>query len=113
MDVKIYKAFKRVAIFVLALLGFLVSVNWTVRAETVKPADTVWKRSDSYIIIIAQTETQTTANDKRAPASKNKESESKTDETKEPREVKKNPLKDFKPSERIEAEQAVDFPYDI
>lgn len=113
MDVNIFKAFKRIAIFVLALQGFLVGANWTVWAETANPEDPVWNRPDSSTIIVAQTEAQTTADDKRAPTSANKESESETDETKKPREVKKKPLKDFKPSERIEAEQAVDFPYDI
>jgi hypothetical protein len=34
-------------------------------------------------------------------------------EEKESSGVTKKPLKDFQPSEKIEAEQAVDFPYDI
>jgi hypothetical protein len=64
-------------------------------------------------VIVAQNETQTATNGKSASSPTSKEPESKTDEKKESTSVKKKPLKDFQPSERIEAEQAVDFPYDI
>ena len=62
---------------------------------------------------IAQNETQKDSNEKKVPSPVSTEPESKTDEKKESTGVKEKPLKDFQPSERIEVEQAVDFPYDI
>ena len=108
-----FTALKRLAIIVLALLGFMVSENRATQAEILNPAAPVWKWSDDYAVIVAQNETQTAPSDKGAPISQSKETESKTDKKKESSDAKKKPLKDFKPSERIEAEQAVDFPYDI
>ena len=108
-----FTALKRLAIFVLALLGFMVSVNRAAQAEILNPAAPVWKWSDEFTMIVAQNETQTAPSDKEAPMSESKETGSKTDNKKESSDAKKKPLKDFKPSERIEAEQAVDFPYDI
>ena len=64
-------------------------------------------------ITVAQNETQTATNEKNASSATSNEPESKADEKKESTGVKKKPLKDFQPSERIEAEQTVDFPYDI
>ena len=108
-----FSALKRLAIFVLALLGFMFSENRWAQTETLNPAAPIWKWSDEYTMIVAQNETQTAPSDKGAPMSESKESKSKTDNKKESSNAKKKPLKDFKPSERIEAEQAVDFPYDI
>ena len=108
-----FTALKRLAIIVLALLGFMVSENRATQAEILNPAAPVWKWSDEFTMIVAQKEVQTGTNDKSAPRSESKETGSKSDNKKEPNKAKKKPLKDFKPSERIEAEQAVDFPYDI
>ena len=108
-----FSVLKRLAIFVLALLFAMVSANRAAQAETLNPAAPVWKWSDAYTMIVAQNETQTAPSDKGAPRSESKEAGSKTDNKKESSDAKKKPLKDFKPSERIEAEQAVDFPYDI
>ena len=109
----IFTNFKKLTILAVALLGFLVIANWDSRAGTTKPVDPIWKQSDAYTIIVAQNETQTATSDTHTPSSESKASEPKTDEKKESAGAKKKPLKDFKPSERIEAEQAVDFPYDI
>ena len=103
MVLKTLAGFKRLAIIAFAMLGFLVIVKWHVQADTSNP----------YRVIVAQNETQTTTNEKNATSPTSKEPESKADEKKESTSVKEKPLKDFQPSERIEAEQAVDFPYDI
>jgi hypothetical protein len=113
MAVKILTEFKRLAIFAVALLGFLVLASWTARAGTTNQTQPVWKQPNSYTVIVAQNDSQTATTDKSVPSSESKELESKTDEKKESSGVKKKPLKDFSPSEKIEAEQAVDFPYDI
>ena len=103
MAVKTLTGFKRLVIIMVALLGFLVVVNWAARAGTSNP----------YTVIIAQSATQTATDEKNAPSPASKEPESKTDEKQDSTGDKKKPLKDFHPSEKIEAEQAVDFPYDI
>jgi hypothetical protein len=105
MIVKTLAGFKKLAIISVALLGFLVIVKWDVQADTSNPYP--------YTVTVAQNETQTATNEEKAPAPIGTEPESKTDEEKESTSVKKKPLKDFQPSEKIEAEQAVDFPYDI
>jgi len=94
---------KRLTVLGIALLSFLIVLKWDARADTSNP----------YRVTVAQNEAQTTTNEKNTPPPKSKESESNTDEKKESAGVKEKPLKDFQPSERIEAEQAVDFPYDI
>ena len=108
-----FTALKGLAIFVLPLLGFMFSENGAAQAQTLNPAAPVWKGSNEFKMIVAQKEVQTGTSDKRAPTAESKESKSNTDKKKESSDAKKKALKDFKPSERIEAEQAVDFPYDI
>ena len=103
MVAKTLADFKKLAIIAVALLGFLVIVKWDVQADTSNP----------YRVTVAQNQTQTATNEKNASSPASKKPESKADEKKESTSVKKKPLKDFQPSERIEAEQAVDFPYDI
>jgi hypothetical protein len=103
MAVKTLAGIKRLAIIGAALLGFLVIVNWAARAGPSNP----------YTVIVAQSATQTATDEKNAAAPASKEPESKTDQKQESTGDKKKPLKDFHPSEKIEAEQAVDFPYDI
>ena len=103
MVVKTLADFKRLTIIAFAILGFLVIAKWDVRADTSNP----------YRITVAQNETQTATNEKNASSPTSKEPESKADEKEESTSAKEKPLKDFQPSERIEAEQAVDFPYDI
>ncbi|MGD8962265.1 MAG: hypothetical protein PVH43_07105 [Desulfobacterales bacterium] len=65
------------------------------------------------MIRLAQKETQNATNDENSTASEKEADQTSSDEKKESGGVKKRPLKDFRPSEQIEAEQAVDFPYDI
>ena len=103
MTVKTMSGFIKLTVLAVALLGFLVLIRWDARAEL----------SNSYRVTVAQNETQTTNGDKNTPASEGEESESNTEEQKESTSDKNKPLKNFQPSERIEAEQAVDFPYDI
>jgi hypothetical protein len=105
MVVKTFAGFQKLAIIGVALLGFLVVVKWDTRADTSYPYP--------YTVTVAQNETQTATNEKKTPSPMSTEPESTTDEEKESSGVKKKPLKDFQPSEKIEAEQAVDFPYDI
>ena len=103
MAVKTLAGFKRLTVIAFAMLGFVVTANGDVQANTSNP----------FRITVAQNETQTATNEKNASSPTSKEPESKADEKEESTSAKEKPLKDFQPSEKIEAEQAVDFPYDI
>jgi cytoskeletal protein RodZ len=103
MVVKTISGFKKLTVLAVALLGFLVVIKWDARADL----------SNSYRVTVAQNETQTTSGEKDTPAPEGEESEPSTEEKKESAGATEKPLKNFQPSERIEAEQAVDFPYDI
>ena len=100
---RVFAYFKRLLIISVLLLGFVAGISWAARAES----------SDQDMPIVAQNETQTATGEKNATSTESKEPEIKTGETQESTSAQKKPLKDFKPSEQIEAEQAVDFPYDI
>jgi len=103
LAVKPLAYFNRPAIIGVALLGFLPMVNGSAATGP----------SHLYAMVVAQNETQPTAEDNNAAAPQNNKPEIETDEKKAPTGADKKPSKDFQPSEKIEAEQAVDFPYDI
>jgi len=103
MVVKTFPYFKWLAIISVALLAFMAGTNGAARAAA----------PNQDPVIVAQNETQTPKSDTNAPSSQGQESDTQTDKDKESTDATKKPLKDFQPSEQIEAEQAVDFPYDI
>ena len=103
MVIKAMAGYKKLSIIGVVLVGFLVGLEWDARAESTNP----------YRVTVAQNETQSSTGENTAPARESKEPKSKADDEKKPTSIKKKPLKEFQPSEKIEAEQAVDFPYDI
>ena len=113
MILKIFTGFKKPAIITFAILGFWVFANWALPAGPSYQPLPDQKQSKQHPVVIAQSETRTTTKEKTAPSSESSAPESKTQEKKESAEAREKPLKEFRPSERIEAEQAVDFPYDI
>lgn len=112
MALKPFEAFKRQIIIAVTLLGTLFIANSS-PADTAHHPQLVRNQPNIYSVIVAQNETQDGGKDKNEASSEKKEAESSSDENQKSSEVKKRPLKEFQPSERIEAEQAVDFPYDI
>ncbi len=113
MTFKIFKGFKKLTTLAITILCFLASVNRAVPAgkEYWPPLDQ--KRPKQPPVVVAQNETRTTTGEKTAPKSEGSASESATRKQKESEEAREKTRKEFRPSERIEAEQAVDFPYDI
>ena len=103
MTLKVFAYFKRLVIISVVLPGFVAGLIWAVRVES----------SDQDMPIVAQNTTQTATDEKKPASTESEEAEITPRETQESTAAKKMPLKDFKPSEQIEAEQAVDFPYDI
>ena len=113
MALKVYTGIKKLATPTVIILGFLTIVNWAAQAGPSYQPLSDPKKSNQHPVMVAQSETQTITKEKTAPSSESSASESKTQEKEESDESQKKPLKEFRPSERIEAEQAVDFPYDI
>lgn len=103
MAIKTFAYFKKTVIFGVVLLGVIAGTNGGARPGA----------SNQDTVIVAQNETQTATDEKKAPSTEGREPEAGTEEAQESSAGKKKPLKDFQPSEQIEAEQAVDFPYDI
>jgi hypothetical protein len=97
--------FKTLTISGVAILGFVAGINGAVRADSSSGHDDA--------LIVAQNEAQTATGEKSAPSTESREPETKAGEAQESTATPKKSLKNFKPSEQIEAEQAVDFPYDI
>jgi len=113
MNLKIFTGLKKLAIIIVTILGFGVIANWAVPADPSYQPLPDQKQSKQQRMVVAQSETRTTTKEKTAPSSESSASESKTQEKKESAGTQEKPLKEFRPSERIEADQAVDFPYDI
>ena len=113
MTFKIYAGLKKLSIIIVAISGFGVSPNWAAAEGPSYQMLPDQKQSRQQRMLVAQSETRTTTEEKTAPSSEGSASEPKTEEKKESSGTQEKPLKEFRPSERIEAEQAVDFPYDI
>lgn len=113
MTLEIFTRFKNLTATAITLVCFLAGVNWAVPAGTEYQPPPDQKRLRQPPVVVAQNETRTTTGEKTAPNSEGSASGSQTRERKESEEAREKPLKEFRPSERIEAEQAVDFPYDI
>lgn len=64
-------------------------------------------------IIVGQSQTPAAPPQTNSRTSESSETESGTPEEQNSQAAKKEALKDFRPTEQIEADQAVDFPYDI
>ena len=105
--------FKRLMFIILALAGMGVVTNAIVANDAVDAIRLVQKPITLAAVIIAQSATETSEPQEKTSSSESQPSESKVEEKKESSAPPKKTLKKFRPSERIEAEQAVDFPYDI
>ena len=113
MSLKTFTGFKKRTTTAIAILCFFASANWVVPAGPEYQLHLDQKRPKQPPVMLAQNEVRTTTEEKTTPSSEDSASESKTREMKASEENREKPLKEFRPSERIEAEQAVDFPYDI
>ena len=104
MTAKTSATFGKRLMTAVTLLGISLIFN-TALAQSMNQAQPVGSQPNTGITSVAQNETQNADDDENSSSSKKEAAESSSDE--------KRPLKDFRPSEQIEAEQAVDFPYDI
>lgn len=113
MSTQTSSRFKRFAIITFALAGLGVVAKWVVPADAANQVLSGQKQKAPAAVIVAQSATQPSTGQEAAPLPEGQKSEAKADEKDEAAEPKKKALKNFRPSEQIEAEQAVDFPYDI
>ena len=105
--------FKRFAFITLAMAGMGMVVDGIIPVDAVDPFQGVQNAKAPTPVAVAQSTTQTSTQEKTETPAEDRGSESQTQEKDKSAAPKKKKLKDFRPSEQIEAEQAVDFPYDI
>ena len=104
---------KCLTIIALVLAGFGDLACGSVPADAESQIRAVRRQIVPPSMFVAQSSTQTPASQEQEKSPESQKSESATEEAKESTEPEKKSLKNFRPSEQIEAEQAVDFPYDI
>ena len=102
--------FKRLIFVILAPVSIGVAANEIAAKDGV---DAIRTSTNSVTGIIAQSTSETSEPQEKTSSSETDPAESKAEEKKETPAAPEKPFKKFRPSERIEAEQAVDFPYDI
>ena len=110
---KISTGLKKFIVLTVALLGLALADSWRVCAGA--SDNRVAPKEDQRLktMIVAQGPTGVSAPEADSSSSESSEPVPQRQEESDPAAVKKKPLKDFQPTERIEADQAVDFPYDI
>ena len=104
---------KMIVIVTFVLAGFGVTANWVVTAHAADQIRFDQNQKAPAAMTFAQSATQTPTPQETETSSESQEPESNIEQKKETAEPKEKPLRNFRPSEQIEAEQAVDFPYDI
>ena len=114
MKTKKTSRFKRLAIVTLVSAGIGVVYDYGfIPAAAVDQISPFQNQKDTAALVVAQSSTPTSTPKKTETPAESQRSESQTEEKEKSTEPRKKKLKDFRPSEQIEAEQAVDFPYDI
>ena len=113
MIFKISTGFKKFIIITVALLGLALVDNRPVCAGASNDRVPNAGNQNPNAMIVGQSQTRASAPETNSPTSESSESESQSQEEQNSGAAKEKPLKEFQPTEKIEADQAVDFPYDI
>ena len=113
MTFKISTGFKEFIIISVALLGLVLVDNWPACADASNDRVPNEESQRQNAMVVGQSQTGASNPETNSRTSESSESESPTQEEQDSAAAKKKPLKDFQPTEKIEADQAVDFPYDI
>ena len=113
MIFKIATGFKNFTVITAILMGFVLINGRPVCAGA--PSDAVPDKGKQHpnAMLVGQSQTPASTPQKNSQASESRDSESRSQEAQNSGAAEKKPLKEFKPTEKIEADQAVDFPYDI
>ncbi len=113
MTFKISTRFKAFIIISVALLGLVLVDNGPACADASNDRVLNEGNQRSDAMTVGQSQTKASTPETNSRTSESSESEPQTQEEQNSAAAKKKPLKDFQPTEKIEADQAVDFPYDI
>jgi hypothetical protein len=113
MSTQTFLRFKRLTIATLAMAGFGMVAVWGVPADAADQVLSDQKQKAPAALIIALSAAQKPDPQETGTLPEGQKSESQKDEKGEAAAPRQKSLRDFTPSEQIEAEQAVDFPYDI
>jgi hypothetical protein len=110
---KLSAGLKKFAVITFVLMGFMLSGHRPVCAGA--PNDPVPNKGKQVpnALIADQGQAPTSTPPTNSQTSESRDSESQSQEEQNSGTAEKKPLKAFKPTEKIEADQAVDFPYDI
>ena len=113
MNFNVSRGFKKLIVVTAALIGLVLADNSPARAGAVNDRVLSEGKPRSNTVIVGQSQRETSAPQTNSRTSESSEPESQKQEAQDSKTTEKKPLKDFQPTERIEADQAVDFPYDI
>lgn len=113
MIFKLSKGFKKVTIITFVLMGFILSNNRPVCAVAPNDQAVSSRKQAPNGVIAGQSQTPASSPQTNSQASESRESESQSQQEQNSGTAAKKPLQEFKPTEQIEVDQAVDFPYDI
>ena len=113
MNFNVSRGFKKLIVITAALIGLVLADNSPAGAGAVNDRVLTEGKQRPNTAIVGQSQTGASAPQANSRTSENSEPESQTQAVKDSKTTESKPLKDFKPTERIEADQAVDFPYDI
>jgi hypothetical protein len=113
MIFKISTGFKKFTVITAILMGFVLMGSRPVCAGA--PNDQVPNngKQNPNAMIVGQSQTPASTPQTNSQASESRDSEPRSQEAQNSEATEKKPLKNFQPTEKIEADQAVDFPYDI
>jgi hypothetical protein len=113
MTFKLTTGFRKFIIISVALSGLVLIDNWPACAGASNDQVPNEGNQRSNAMIVGQSQTPASTPKTNSRTSESSESESQPQKGQNSAATEKKPLKDFQPSEKIEADQAVDFPYDI
>jgi hypothetical protein len=106
-------AFKTFVIITAALTGLVLAVNRPAGAGASNAAVLHDEKQPSQAMVAGQSPPRSATPETSPPGSESTPAESQTREKQNSAAAKEKPLEEFQPSEKIDADQGVDFPYDI
>ena len=113
MTFKISTGFKKFIVISVTLSGLILIDNRPACAGASNDGVPNERSQHSKVMIVGQSQAPVSTPETNERSSESSESESQPQKGHNSAATEKKPLKDFQPSEKIEADQAVDFPYDI
>ena len=113
MNTQKYSRLKRLAVLTVAWASVGAIAFGSVDTNAVDEQTSVKRQNAPSYVRVAQSASQSPSSQQTETSPQGQKPAPEAEEKKESGGTQDRPAKDFQPSEKIEAEQAVDFPYDI